>query len=226
MIRLSLKTLFATAVLSSLSFAANAVTIVNNSTFGYYNNGLGQILDTNGVNDPFPCANVACGDSTVNYPNAPNLSAASGQLGSWLTNAPPAGGTWSATPQAIPSAWAVNSETAIVYAIDAGTGLVNVNLSLGVDNGVFVWLNGGYLFGARAGGGSALGEYLLTLSNLVGTNYLQILRGDHGGGTGYDISLTADRVPVPAPAALALFAMGLLGLGVRQVAKKRAAVTA
>ncbi|HTE39817.1 MAG TPA: hypothetical protein VK629_03255 [Steroidobacteraceae bacterium] len=218
--RLSLKTLLAAVVLSGVSFAAHAVAIVDNSTFGYYNNGLGQVLDTLGTNDPFPCANVACGDSTLTFLTAPNLSAAAGALGSWLGNSAPTGGAWSAAPQAIPSAWAINSESAIVYSIDAGTGLTDVNLSLGVDNGIFVWLNGSYLFGARAGGGSTLGEYSFGLSNLVGTNYLQILREDHGGAAGYDISLTANRVPVPAPAALGLFAMGLLALGARQLAKK------
>jgi hypothetical protein len=110
-----------------------------------------------------------------------------------------------------------------VYAIDAGAGLTNVNLSLGVDNGVFVWLNGNYLFGARAGGGSFLGEYSLVLSDLVGLNYLQILREDHGGATGYDISLTADARAVPEPASMGLFGLGLLALGVsrRKLAAKK-----
>ncbi len=210
----SLKTLLAAVALSSVSLAANATIILTNSSFGYYNSGLGTSLDTFGVNDPFPCANVACGDSPVSYPTAPNLSAASAALGSWLTSSAPVGGTWSAAPQAIPGTWTVNSETAIVYAINAGSGLTNVNLSLGVDNGIFVWLNGSYLFGARAGGGSSLGEYAFALSDLgAGTSYLQILREDHGGATGYDILLSADRVvSVPEPSVLALFGLGLLGL--------------
>jgi hypothetical protein len=210
----TLKTLLATATLGLVSLAANAVPIVNNTTFGYYNGGLGQLLDTSGVSDPFPCANVACGDSTISFVSAPNLAAAAGPLGTWLTNAAPTGGAWSAAPQAIPGSWAVNSETAIVYAINAGSGLTNVNLSLGVDNGIFVWLNGSYLFGARAGGGSSLGEYSFGLANLTGINYLQIIREDHGGGTGYDILLSADRtaVNVPEPGTLAFFGLGLLGV--------------
>jgi hypothetical protein len=208
----SLKSLAAVAVLGGLSLSAHAVPIVTNATTGYYNSGLGTLLDTSGFSDPFPCANVACGDSSLNFAAAPNLSAASAQLGTWLTNAAPTGGAWSAAPQVIPATWAINTETAIVYAIDAGAGLTNVNLTLGVDNGIFVWLNGNYLFGARAGGGSSLGEYGLALSNLVGTNYLQILREDHGGATGYDILLTADRVTVPEPMSLALFGAGIFGL--------------
>jgi hypothetical protein len=211
----SMKTVIVTAALALVSIAANAAPIVTNSTLGYYNSGLGSSLDTLGVNDPFPCANVACGDNSLTFLSAPNLAAAAGPLGNWLTNAAPTGGSWSATPQAIPSAWAINTETAIVYAINAGTGLTHVNLSLGVDNGIFVWLNGTYLFGARAGGGSSLGEYSFDLADMTGLNFLQILREDHGGATGYDISLTADRtvIAVPEPGSLGLLALALLAFG-------------
>jgi hypothetical protein len=207
----TLKLLLASTVLGLVSMGAHAVPIVTNSTQGYYNNGLGQLLDTAGISDPFPCANVGCGDITITYASAPNLSAAAAPLGTWLTNAAPVGGTWSAAPQAIPNTWAINAETAIVYAINAGAGLTNVNLSLGVDNGIFVWLNGSYLFGARAGGGSSLGEYSLNLANMTGWNYLQILREDHGGAAGYDILLSANRVSVPETGSLALMGLGLIG---------------
>jgi hypothetical protein len=225
--KLSLKPLIAIISLCSASVAANATTILNNGSAGYYNAGLGTLLDTTGVNDPFPCANVGCGDSTLTFLSAPDLSAAAAPLGTWLTNSAPTGGAWSAAPQAIPGTWSVNTETAVVYEIDAGTGLSNLNLSLGVDNGIFVWLNGSYLFGARAAGGSSLGEYSLALSDLVGVNYLQVLREDHGGGTGYDISLTGDvRTSVPEPASAVLFGLGLLGLGFarRQSAQQKNSV--
>jgi hypothetical protein len=209
----SFRTLFSVSALGCVSLGANAMSIVDNTAAGYFNGGLGTLLDTSGFSDPFPCANVACGDSSLSFASAPNLAAAAAQLGSWLINAPPSGGAWSATAQAIPGTWAVNTETAIVYAIDAGNGLTNVNLSLGVDNGIFVWLNGSYLFGARAGGGSTLGEYTRVLPDLVGFNYLQILREDHGGGTGYDILLSADRVVVvPEPMSIGLLSLGLLGI--------------
>lgn len=211
----SLRLLCMAAALFGMS-AAQAVVILNDASTGYYNNGLGTSLDTFGASDPFPCANVACGDAALNFPAAPNLSAAAGALGSWLTNSAPTGGAWSAAPQAIPGTWAVNAETAIVYAIDAGSGLSGLNLRLGVDNGIFVWLNGNYLFGARAAGGSTLGEYVRSLPDLSGLNYLQILREDHGGATGYAIELTGTVVAVAEPSVLALFAFGLFALAYRR----------
>ena len=105
--------------------SAHADTILSTSSLGRYNASIGTLLDTSGTLDPFPCANVACGDATVSYPTAPNLSAAAGALGTWLSTPASPGGSWTGM-QAIPSTWAINSETAIIYEIAAGAGLTNL----------------------------------------------------------------------------------------------------
>jgi hypothetical protein len=182
------------------SGAAHAAVIIDGDTQGYYNAGLGDII-------------AVVGDPTVNPAPAPDLSGVA-NLGTWLTAAAPSGGTWSAGPQAIPATWDVITETAIVYEINAGTGLSNVHIDLGVDNGIYVWLNGNYLFGAMQSGGANINEYDIDIPSLAaGKHYLQILREDHGGSTGYLIQMTADRTAVPAPGALALLGIGLAGLG-------------
>jgi hypothetical protein len=210
----------AAAALMFVTATASAAVILNNASTGRYNNAIGMSLDTAGATDPFPCANVACQDQEVAYPTAPDLSAAGATLGNWLTNPAAPGGAWGPAGQFIPLTWAVNTETAIIYEIDAGIGLTNLELLLGVDNGVFVWLDGVYQFGARRSGGASPNEYPIGLPDLAtGTHYLQILREDHGGGTGFDISLTGDRAriaAVPVPATLALFGIGLAGLALTQ----------
>jgi hypothetical protein len=163
--------------------------LVNGSTPAYYNAQLGTGLD--GTQPQFPLANVASGDPVINPAAEPNLSPVGPILGNWLSANPlPLNGYWS-SPAVIPSSWAVNTETAIVYVIDAGpTGMHDVVARFGVDNGVFVWLDGGYKFGALAPGGVSAGEYTLQLGDLSpGRHYLQVLREDHGGGTGYVVEV-------------------------------------
>ena len=200
--------------------SAAAATLIDGTTLGYYNAGIGTVLDgTNpyGGNFMFPLANVSGGDPALDIGpgDEPDLSAAAGALGDWLTNPSAAGGTWSAATMAIPTSWAINSETAIIYELDGGAaGLSNVEASFGVDNGLFVWLNGTFLGGHLRPGTSTLGEFMLSLGSLgAGTNYLQVLREDHGGAASYAVSVTGDinMAPVPLPAT-GLMLMGGLAL--------------
>ena len=158
--------------------------------------------------------------------NEPDLSAAASALGSWLTTPASPGGSWSASPVAIPASWSVNSETAIIYELDGGAGgLSNVLASFGVDNGLFVWLNGNFLGGHLRPGGVVPGEFTLSLGNLgAGLNYLQILREDHGGLAGYSVEVTGDisPAPVPLPASGLLLAAGAAGLAAFRRRSRRA----
>ena len=190
------------AVLVAGAAQAGTVTLINNATTGLYNNGIGTLLNNSSA--AFPTA----GDPTVHFNSAPSLAAAATQLGNWLTNPAAPGGSWGASAQAIPGSWTVGTEDAIIYAFDAGAGLTNFSASFGVDNGIFVWLDGVFLGGDMAPGSAVAGEYTYTAAALsAGTHYLQVLREDHGGGTGYSVNVTANTVPEPGSLALAGLAL-------------------
>lgn len=195
-----------------LPTSANAVTLVTTSDPGFYNNSIGTVLNlTNGgETGPFPVFN----DSTLNFPTAPDLTAAAPALGNWLTNPGSLNSNWTAEAS-IPNTWTPGEEVAIIYQFDT-LGATNVQASFGVDNGMFAWLDGVYLFGARAGGGPSAGEYVLDLGDLeAGTHYLQLLLEDHGGTNGYIVDITADTfIPGPPPSEIAEPApLAILGLG-------------
>jgi hypothetical protein len=173
------------------ALSQSPVVLVDDSTSARYNAALGTSLDA--TQAQFPCANVLCGDPTINPAPEPDLSAASAALGGWLSNPPALTANWT-SPQTIPPSWDLNTETAIVYEVDAGRcGAREVTGSFGVDNGIFVWVNGVYAFGALAPGVAIAGEYSVPLGNMSrGTNFVQILREDHGGTNGYSVQITGN----------------------------------
>ncbi|WP_421979983.1 VPLPA-CTERM sorting domain-containing protein [Roseibium sp.] len=216
-----LRSMIVGAAIALTPVSASALSLIDGATNGLYNDGIGgllngtnPILDDNNINTfLFPNNNSTPNDPLISNAPEPDLSAASAALGNWLSTPATPGGSWSG-PQAIPSSWAVNTETAIIYEIDGGNGgLTNVVASFGVDNGIFVWLNGIYVGGALSPGGASPNEYVFNLGSLAaGSNYLQVLREDHGGGTGYNVSVTGDVSVVPLPASGLLLLGGLAGL--------------
>ena len=198
-----------------LPLAANAVVLVETSDPGYYNDSIGTILNSTngGESGPFPVSN----DSNLDFPTEPDLSAASTILGNWLTNPLNLNANWS-FETSIPNSWTVEEEVAVIYQFDT-LEATNVVASFGVDNGIFVWLDGDYIGGARRSGGVSLGEHIFDVGDLdAGTHFLQIVLEDHGSTNGYAVEITADTFTpgpppeIPIPAAIWLFGSGLISL--------------
>jgi hypothetical protein len=189
-----MKRLKLSGILAILTLAANAsvsaaVVLVQTNDPGYYNNSIGTVLNgTNGgESGPFPVSN----DSTFGFPVAPDLSAASGALGNWLTDPLNLNANWQSLAS-IPNSWIPGTEVAVIYQFDT-LGATNVVGNFGVDNGIFAWLDGVYLGGARQAGGVSLGEHVFNIGNLsAGTHFLQLLLEDHGSANGYAVQITAD----------------------------------
>jgi hypothetical protein len=207
------------ALLFGVSNAFGATTIIETGDVGFYNDSIGRALDgTNGGDSgPFP-AGVLSNDAVLQFYDAPDLSTAAPALGNWLTDPAHLNSNWYETP--IPTSWPIFEEVAVIYQINT-LGATDVLASFGVDNGIHVWLDGTYLFGARGPGVAQLGEYIVPLGDLsAGTHYLQILLSDHGVVDGYYVNVSAatflSAVPEPETYAMLLVSLGLMGVIVRR----------
>ncbi len=211
---------FSTLAILAVMAASQAVAgviLVQTGDPGYYNSTIGTVLNgTNGgETGPFPVSN----DSSLTFPTAPDLSAASAALGNWLTDPLNLNSNWQALA-AIPNSWTPGSEVAVMYQFNT-LSATNVVASFGVDNGIYVWLDSTYLFGARGPGTFVPGEYMVPVGDLAaGTHFLQLLLEDHGVINGYAVQITADTfVPgpppsgVPEPSTYALLLVGAMTLG-------------
>ncbi len=199
------------AIVLSMYSVANAQTgtngqpviVVDGSTPGYYNGLLGTILDGTAPQFPLPLGSGG-GDPLIYPSDEPNLAAAAGVLGNWFTPHAALNANWLQLP-AIPPTWAGNTETAIIYEISGGAnGFTNLFGNFDVDNGIYVWVNGQFKFGARAPGfPSPAGQFEYTnvfLGNLApGTNRIQILREDNFDATGYQVRITGNPLGGAAP---------------------------
>ena len=181
------------------------VVLVDASNPGFYNDSLGTILDGTSAQFPIPFGSGG-GDPTFYPASEPNLAPAASILGNWLNNPSALNSNWRSVGN-VPSTWSLNDETAIIYQINGGSnGIASLWGDFDVDNGIYIWVNGVFKFGACAPGlPSPVGQFEYTnifLGGLLpGTNYVQVLREDNGISTGYQIRVRGSSVatnPVPA----------------------------
>jgi hypothetical protein len=208
--------------LTLLATAASAqpITLVTSSTQGFSTNAnLGDLGFPSGNPPWFPPPGTFGGTQDQIFASAPDLSAASAILGDWLGNPGALNANWTG-PQALPGVWPINNELAIVYAVDAGPGVTDLTASFTlIDNGVHVWVNGVWRFGARDPEGRAwTGIPLGSLG--PGTNYIQILLEDSGGAVAYS-GVSIQGTEIPEPGSLGLAALGLAATAcARRVARR------
>jgi hypothetical protein len=132
-------------VLAALVFplSSAAVVLVQTTDPGFYNNNIGTTLNLSnnfGVDDcaqPFPIDN----DCPTTFSTAPDLSAASSILGNWLTDPLNLNSNWSSSQISIPNTWTPGTEVAVIYQFNT-LSATGVTASFGVDNGIFLWLDG------------------------------------------------------------------------------------
>jgi hypothetical protein len=162
---------------------ATVFPVTDPSTF-WVNAHIGTML--NGTQPDLP---DNMGDPTLKPAPESDLSSVASILGDGLVaGPPPSNGQW-AMVSAYTKMWPVGTEVAMVIPLTLNTG-GHVTASIGVDNGVFLWLDGMHTFGAEETGSATPGEYMVDLGTLQGTHYLQFVLEDHGVTNGFAMSIT------------------------------------
>ncbi len=184
---------------------------------------LGALLDDASPSGVFMCLADPCAE-TPPIAGEPDLVAAIDALGDWLSD-----------PLNLPDDWAElatvlagraeGSEIAIVYEFDVDTELLtDVELRASAGTGLFIWLDGTYIFGASETGtftDDLNFEYRLELPGLEGgRHFLQVLSESHEPDQGFALELRGTpltvanvaTVSVSEPGTLILLGLGLIGI--------------
>lgn len=189
---------------------------------------LGELLDDASETGVFLCVALPCAAETfAAISAAPDLAAAALALGDWLNDPENLPDGWGDV-QAVFQNWTPGSEIAAVYVFDIDVeSWTNVELRANSDDGLLVWIDGSFVFGATGPGGAIddLGfDYRLRLPDLAGGRHvLQILAESRGpddpalifelrGEPIVDTGARGAAVSVPEPGSLTLFAFGLIGV--------------
>lgn len=163
--------------------------LLTHTSPAWVNASLGRRLDGTGPQFPTPEKD----DPTLTFEQPPDLSPVAALLGPWLSaEPPPAHRRWKPAPHGV-TEWNPGDEVAVVYAFTLARP-THLIARIGVDNGVFVWLDGRYRFGAIGPFAAVDGEYTVDLGVVpAGTRHLQLLLEDHGVVTGFRLDVRPAR---------------------------------
>jgi len=186
---------------------------------------LESLLDDASLSGTFLCASVPCDEVLPNAPE-PDLVAAALLLGDWLEEPESLAEDWTSL-QAVLDGRELGDEVAVVYLFDVdGAAWTNVELRASAGSGIFIWLDGDYIFGAMANGpfiDDLEFEYSIELPDLSSrAHFLQILSESHVDAQGLALELrgtplndaTVATATIIEPSSILLFGIGLLSLGI------------
>lgn len=182
---------------------------------------LGAVLDDASPSGTFICLTDPCEDLLPIAPE-PDLAAAAALLGDWLEGTDNLPAAWTALETVLEGRDS-GDEVAVVYEFGVDSaGWTDVELLISAGSGVFVWLNGSYVFGASEAGDFVDDldfEYRIALPDLSnGIHFLQILGESRSGTPGYALELRGTPVnsvklattTVDEPGTLFLMGIGML----------------